>query len=223
MDKTDITAVADQYRRDGYSVVVGPGHEDLPESLAGLSPDLLARKEGEEVVVEVVSRAALKSREAFLSYWLGKVNNQPGWRFDLVINDDSPWSDKVSRDAHDLDLADIRERNLKARRTLEQGFLEPACLFAWSLAEAALRVVAGKFQVPLKNKMPAYVMKQLYTEGILSDADLDQLRRFLTIRNSVAHGLKTSDLSERRIVEMMDLTEKLLSVAEDATRPVARA
>ena len=161
MKNNFLTSVEEQYLADGYRVTVHPVKDNLPDFLAGFSPDMLAQKEGENVVVEVVTKDAMSRNIDFLEYWVGKVNSEPGWRFDMVINDPSPWSDKVSRDAIESDIEDIRRRNLEALRTLEQGFLEPACLFAWALIEAALRIVANHLNLSLKSKMPAFVMKQL--------------------------------------------------------------
>src|SRR4051812_29582591 len=138
MKLPEITTVAEQYRGDGYTVVIRPGPDDLPGFLAGFAPDMVARKGAENVAVELITKDGLNRKSHFLEYWVGKVNNQPGWRFDLVITDPSPWSDRISKDARELDIDDVRERNLEVRRSLDHGFLEPALLFAWSLAEAAM-------------------------------------------------------------------------------------
>jgi len=218
MENIDITSVAEQYRSDGYRVVVPPASSDLPEFLSGFMPDMLAKKGNENVVVKVVGRDQVNQEKHFLGYWVGKVNTQPGWRFDLVITDSSPWADKVAGDASERDIEEVREQNREVRRTLEQGLLQPASLFAWSLVEAALRILARSNAIALKNNMPAYVTKQLYSVGAISKAEFDKLQRLMTVRNSVAHGLKTSKLDERIIAEMMEMTEHLLSLAETAER-----
>lgn len=217
-EKNAITSVAEQYRLDGYRVAAPPSPEDLPDFLAGFEPTILAQKDGENVVVAVVERTELRREKHFLGYWLAKVNAQPGWRFDLVIIDSSPWTDKVLSDARERELEEIRERSRDVRRVLDQGLLEPACLFAWALLEAALRIMAKGSLTPLKNQMPDYVIRHLYTEGALSSGELEKLRQLMTIRNSVAHGLKTTKLDEHVIEEMTAMTDHFLSLAEPAER-----
>jgi hypothetical protein len=182
--------------------------------LAGFEPDAIAQKGDEKVVIKVVSRDELRKREHHLGYWLGKVNSEPGWRFDLIITNPSPWPDTISRNAHDFEIGDVRDRNLEARRILAQGFVEPACLFAWALVEASLRLVARSLEIPLADKSPSFVIKQLYTVGVISAEEFGRLQRSLAIRNSVAHGMKTPDLDEDEIAEVMAMTDKFLSVAE---------
>lgn len=221
MKKTDVASVEEQYRRDGYRVAAPPASSDLPEFLSGFMPDVLAQKDGENVVVTVVDRDQVAQQKHFLGYWVGKVNAQPGWRFDLVITESSPWTDRVAGDASERDIEEIREQNIEVRRTLQQGLLQPASLFAWSLVEAALRILARSNAIALKNNMPVYVSKQLYSVGAISRAEFDKLQRLMTVRNSVAHGLKTSKLDESVIAEMMQTTEDLLSLAEAAERSAA--
>lgn len=216
MEKTDITSVAEQYRRDGYRVAAPPTIEDLPDFLAGFMPSVLAQKDGENVVVAIVDKARLNHERHFLAYWLAKVNAEPGWRFDLVITDSSPWTDKVVGDAREQEIEELRQRNHDIRAALGQGPLEPACLFAWSLLEAALRLVARGSLTPLTNNMPTYVINHLYTEGAISSGELEKLQRLMAIRNSVAHGLKTAKLNEGVIDEMTELTEHFLSVPKIA-------
>lgn len=219
MENTDDASVAEQYRHDGYRVAAPPTADDLPDFLSGFVPSLLAQKNGENVVIAVVDKARLNEEKHFFGYWLAKVNAQPGWRFDLVITDSSPWTEKLVGDAREWEVGEIRQRNQELRKSLEHGLLEPICLFAWALLEAALRVLAKGSLTPLKSKMPNYVINQLYTEGAISNGELDKLQRLMAIRNSVAHGLKTAKLDEGVIGEMTDMTDHLLSLAAPAVRP----
>lgn len=211
MENTDIATVAEQYRRDGYRVAAPPATEELPDFLSGFTPSVLARKDGENVVVAVVDKAQLSQERHFLAYWLAKVNAEPSWRFDLVITDSSPWTEKVVGDAREREIEELRQKNDQLRSAQREGPLEPACLFAWALLEAALRLVARGSLTPLKNKMPTYVINHLYTEGAISSGEHEKLQRLMAIRNSVAHGLKTAELDKGVVDEMTDLTEHFLA------------
>src|SRR4051794_3094551 len=82
MDETKyLGIVAEQYRSEGYEVVVRPGRDQLPESLAGFALDLIARRGKETVAVEVKRRDQL--------YDVGEhselVRALPDWNYDLVV------------------------------------------------------------------------------------------------------------------------------------------
>jgi hypothetical protein len=218
MEKTDIEDIAKPYRDDGYHILLEPGRHELPEFLKGFDPGMIATKGDERVVVEVATRDQVKNQKTKknLEYWIGKVNSEPGWRFDLVIVNREPWPDPISADSKELDPEEIRARNRTIQPILSLRLIEPASLYAWSMVEAAMRVVAERFRIALVDKTPFYVMKTLYSKGVISNAEFDDLQRLMKIRNSIAHGLKTSKLDGDIPLDMMSITERLLIIAEGA-------
>ena len=213
MDQVETSRVAEEYRNDGYRLTSRP-EGPLPDFLDGFEPDFLAEKASEKVVVAVVTKDELRRREHHLGYWIGKVNAEPGWRFDLVITNPSPWPDKVAKDAREFEVDEIRARVPEARRALAHGLVEPACLFAWALAEAAMRHLARDLGILPPVLGASEVLGQLYSVGNLGPRELKRLERFLTIRNAVAHGMATPDLDEGKVAEILAMTEKFLASAE---------
>ncbi len=59
-------AVAREYRKKGYEVILEPGPSALPLFLAGFRPDLLARNENETVVIEIKSQETLSKSRAMV-------------------------------------------------------------------------------------------------------------------------------------------------------------
>ena len=51
--------LAEEYRGEGYEVVVSPTSEQLPDFLSGYHPDLLVKKGNEALIVEVKTRTSL--------------------------------------------------------------------------------------------------------------------------------------------------------------------
>src|SRR5438552_414598 len=85
-----VARVADDYRRRGYEVQVQPDANALPEFLLDFQPDLIARKPGESVIVEVKVGTRTSVAEQLRGI-AERVNQQPGWRFSLVFaNPDQP-------------------------------------------------------------------------------------------------------------------------------------
>ncbi len=136
-----VREIAERYRGQGYEVTVAPSADQLPEVLRDLSPDLIARKDDDLVIVEVKSRPHLASapRPSDLAR---VVREHPGWRFELVIvSPERPFL--APYDAEDWTAEEIGDRLSEAQLLLEAGHVEAALLLAWSATEATLRLLAA--------------------------------------------------------------------------------
>ncbi len=76
--------VANDYRQQGYDVIVAPADEQLPDFLRSFQLSMLARSPSENVVVEVRTRASLTATPK-LDKLAKVINDQDGWRIDLVV------------------------------------------------------------------------------------------------------------------------------------------
>ena len=208
-EETELEKVAAQYREGGYEVILHPGRADLPEFLRGFQPDLIARAGGESVVVEVKAKDDL-SADHQLGYLSSLVNSQPGWRFDLVLIDPRVWPDEVPRGSVERVSSEIESLVRSAERLITLGELESAVLTAWAAVEAAMREVARRQAIPLERKYPQLLLKALYSEGVLSRAEYEQLREAMKIRNAIAHGLKTAQLGPKTPKHLIDTVTRLL-------------
>lgn len=120
--------------------------------------------------------------------------------------EDSSYSPKAEGS---LQLSEIEPR-LQVARQLATDHSESAILYAWSLAEAALRLVAENEGLSLNNFDPLYLVKKLTTEGIISRSEYQVLMDALSLRNAIAHGFKTTQLSPESIYGLIDIAEQLL-------------
>ena len=113
-----------------------PPPQQLPDFLAGYTPDLIALGENESIVIEVKSRKSLASdpRARELARLL---QDRPGWRFELVVVSGEEESPYVG--AQSFDREDILRGITDAERLNEAGSMEAALLLAWASAEAAVR------------------------------------------------------------------------------------
>uniref|UniRef100_UPI0036F281D3 hypothetical protein n=1 Tax=Nostoc TaxID=1177 RepID=UPI0036F281D3 len=57
---------------------------------------------------------------------------------------------------------------------------------------------------------PLYLVKQLATEGVISKSEYQLLMNSLALRNSIAHGFKTTQITQNTVCELIELTEQLL-------------
>jgi hypothetical protein len=67
-----------------------------------------------------------------------------------------------------------------------------ALLLLWSGTEGALRRLAMHENVELESLAPAYVLKRLYTLGLLGRDQYRTLSETVRLRNQAAHGFDVS-------------------------------
>jgi hypothetical protein len=202
--------IARRYEADGYEVTVEPAPEQLPEPLASYHPDLLVRKGGETVLIEIKSRAELQKKE--LEELAAAVRQLPGWRLELVLaRPDAPVA--VPEDSVPWDQDDVRAALQQAADLLRSHYNAAALLLAWSAVEAALRLVAERERIPLERDDAAYILKRLATSGAIAGEQYHELRAAMELRNAMAHGLKPSRMDESQTRRLIEVGEDLLRTA----------
>ena len=102
------------------------------------------------------------------------------------------------------------ESQLQVARQLITQHPESAILYSWSLVEATLRLIAQKEELTLQRFDPLYLVKQLAIEGVISKSEYQLLMNSLLLRNSIAHGFKTTQITQNSVYELIELTEQLL-------------
>lgn len=92
--------------------------------------------------------------------------------------------------------------------------IESAMLYAWSLVEATLRLLTEHEGLSLQRLDSLYLVKQLVTAGVISRPEYQLLMNALSLRNAIAHGFKTTQLTQESVYELLDTTEQLLKVLQ---------
>ena len=209
LERERLLKLAEEYREKGYEVFFHPNPEDLPDFLNHYRPDMILRRGEENVVIEVKSRSSLNSSSnQYLGNLAQAVEKHPGWRFELVMTnpEDTTYSLKAEASLQKHEI----ESQLQVVRQLTTQHPESAILYSWSLVEATLRLIAQKEELSLERFDPHYLVKQLATEGIISKSEYQLLMNALPLRNSIAHGFKTTQLTQNSVSELIELIEQLL-------------
>ncbi len=211
-ERERLLKLAQEYRDKGYEVLFEPNLEDRPDFLKSYRPDMIARRGDEAVVIEVKSRTSFNSSSTqYLLDLAQLIKQHPGWRFELVMTNPE---DAVSHSEAEGSLqAPEIELRLQVARQLTAQCPEAAVLYAWSLIEATLRLVAEKEGLSLKRFDLLYLVKQLAVEGVISRAEYQLLMRALSLRNAIAHGFKTTQLTQDSVCELIEITEQLLKAS----------
>jgi REase_AHJR-like len=202
--------LANKYRNQGYEVTSHPNTEDLPDFLREYSPELIAHRGDGSIVVEVKSHSSLSSLPSEYLSGLAKVIEQhQGWRLDFVMDNSEDIFPYPSQSEGSLQQQDIEARLSIAKQIISQN-LDSAVLYAWALVEATLRLLAEKDELSLKRSDPLYLVTYLTHQGVISQSEYRLLRNALSLRNTIAHGFKTSQLTANSVDELIEVTEKLL-------------
>jgi hypothetical protein len=184
-----IERLKQKYELLGYRVIIQPAPETMPISLGSYTPDLLAIRPDSSggIVIEVKSSADRISVDR-LSEVAEKVKSLgPDWRFLLATPDDIvvPDGDEYLPTSAEL------VRKLDVVETLMRlNDPDPAILYLYAVFEGAMRAVASQRAIPVERLQSTRVRNSLYTLGLLDGDDYQLCKRFLAMRNKVAHGLK---------------------------------
>ncbi len=211
IERERLLKLAEEYRGKGYEVSFHPNSDDLPDFLRNYRPDMIARRGDEAVVIEVKSRSSLNSSSTqFLHNLAQAVEQHSGWRFELVMTnpEETIYSPKAEGS---LQESEITSR-LQIARQLSAEYPESAILYSWSLVEATLRLVAEKEGLGLRRFDSLYLVKQLATEGVISKSEYQLLTNAIALRNAVAHGFKTAQITQTSVHELIEMAEQLLRV-----------
>ncbi|MCF4126923.1 hypothetical protein [Methylobacterium sp. SyP6R] len=155
--------IARQYRTLGYDVVERPEPRHLPDFMRDTAPDLVARSDADNVVVEIKRHAALKGSNDVVGL-AERVSDRPGWRFELVVLTDEETS--TSSD-HAALIA-------RARAAAEAGLIDVACLSLLPILTAILQDVARAHGMRLTDAPARRLVDEMSFRGVLPEPLVDQ-------------------------------------------------
>ena len=91
-EREAIRQYADRYSQRGYQVSVEPAPRELPEFLRTLAPDLIARRDGENIVVEIKTSSPASFEQ--VQRLARALENRAGWKLQVVYADlaDPEWA-----------------------------------------------------------------------------------------------------------------------------------
>ncbi|QDZ38589.1 hypothetical protein FRE64_00690 [Euhalothece natronophila Z-M001] len=209
VEREELLKIAEEYRNQGYEVLMYPSAENLPDFLKNYCPDLVVRRGNEGVVIEVKSRSSLDSSSMqYLHNLAQTVEKNPGWRFKLVMRNSEEFT-YSSQAESSLQVPEIKSQ-IEVVKKLATDHPASALLYGWSLVEATLRLVAEHEGLTLARVDPPYLMKHLATEGVISRSEYQLLMNVFSLRNAIAHGFKTTQVKQESVYDLIKITEELL-------------
>jgi hypothetical protein len=201
--------IGDEYRQSGYVVTTHPDKDHLPQRLGDLGIDLLARRGEEAIAIRVKSRDQLYDLHD-VQQLAERVKGEPGWRLDLVVFPPEGGVE-VPRDGAEPDIDHIRSLAEEASRALGVGVVRASFLLAWATVEAAMREAARREEIAMDREVPRFVLKTLYSNGIISREDYDRVEHCFHVRNALVHGFAPPPFEATQVEFLLDFARRLLS------------
>jgi hypothetical protein len=191
-ERAAIKQYADWYSQQGYQVSVQPSPRELPEFLRTLAPDMIARRDGENIVVEIKTSSPASFEQ--IQRLARALEHRAGWKLQVVYADldDPEW-------APPPELPDISEltRLVSVASADEGDHGAPQFLLLWSIIEAAARHRLSSLKIPPTRRISSSaLLKMLLTGGIIEEDNYAVLRHGLAVRNAIAHGFLNQPIDE---------------------------
>lgn len=202
-------AVADQYRKEGYEVIVEPDPSLIPFDLGRYRPDLIARRGDVSLIIEVKGNTDRMSFDQ-LREIANEVRQHQGWRLVLVTADDVLNHLTAMGSDPRTSPEELSKSIERAKRLKELGDTEAAFFALWVVFERMMRAQVVRIGLPIERLAPSILIRQLYSQGELSIPSFDLAMNLMQVRNRVAHGLEVLDI-ENDYLNLKALIEGLLS------------
>lgn len=209
LEERETRRVAEELRQKGYRVVLAPHASDIPAFLGEFVPDLLAFREGDNLVVEVKG-ASVKNLERVVE----SIEREPGWTFVLVV---PPLSGTEADEIGFEEPSEIRKRLDDPAKLYADGQKVAAILLAWAVFEAAARRrVAVDGSDPARALGAEGLVRRLIHLGYLEQRAVEELRHVVRARNRAAHGDLGVGVDLEDLALLKRVTEELLHPPEAA-------
>lgn len=216
-----VSTVANKYEEKGYQVSLEPdvGAALYPDFLAGMkyTPDLIAVKEDDKVIIEVKNRKNLINNSAMQKI-SESVDAIPDWRLELHVYNDSDLNKIDTEKEKSIGKEEILSNIEKINTMVSMKYFEPAFLMSWATLEAAARRKLEREQEKNIYKNPNLLFKQLYTKGYLNYNHFNFIKKHEPLRNKIAHGLDTDNQIDETVFEKMIRIIKLLLEADHSAK-----
>ncbi|MDD5700490.1 MAG: hypothetical protein PHU23_00445 [Dehalococcoidales bacterium] len=204
-----ITQIANEYRQNGYTVIIEPSIKELPNFLSDYKPDIIAKNNNESVIIEIISHSNIL-KESQLSRIAEIIESHPGWRFELVMTNPKG-NTLISSEARLPKVEEVSKRLTKAKKLVSDTDYEVAIAIAWSALEGLLRLIGRSENITLERQSSTYVIKRLYSLGLVDSESYQELFKINKIRNSIVHGLVEPNLNSSEILGFIETVRKILT------------
>ncbi len=201
------TRVARKYKRLGYEVEQNPRPNALPDFLSDVTPDIVARSDSDNVIIEVKRHSSLKGSNDLVKL-AERVSAHPDWRLELVVPDDA--RDQSSR-GHDQSFQRLTE---KIDFAISLKLYDLAYVYLIGVLIGIAHDLALANNLKARNISDKAIFMDLGFKGLLPENLLQSCLKALDARNEFirldADAEGASEGEVRRLIELCEQLNELL-------------
>jgi uncharacterized protein YutE (UPF0331/DUF86 family) len=195
-----------ELEQDGYEVFIQPQPPILPIFLKDFRPDAIARRNGENLVIEIVK--TLQGRDQALAAMTSSIRAHPGWELRVIVV--NPITGITGLTKQSLEV--IRQSVHEVSMLVASGHYRAALLMAWSTFEALARLtMPSDFERP---QSPGRLVQMLAQEGYLTPSEADVLRGLAAKRSVLIHGNVQTEVSKTEAEAFVAILNKLIETQQ---------
>jgi uncharacterized protein YutE (UPF0331/DUF86 family) len=195
-------AVADDYRRQGYTVKLHPKRADLPSFTKSLRPDLVAVRGAEKRLIVIKDRFEVASKPVSSSL-IERMKEHPGWALEFYYVKGQRDVLETIEETQALRPKEIAKRTSEARKLLLDGHWEAALVLVWSALEAVMRNFAAKRNLKIRGGAEA-ISSSLVASGYLNHSHHRLFQQVVPIRNALVHGFRNPEVNNETILRLIE-------------------
>ena len=179
--------LAEEYQRLGYTVIVDPQPALIPSFLGEYRPELVATKDGENLLFDVKLEGARDVAE----FWrmVAEVKRHAGWKLTGITVPNVDPEVNTSGVLSDLDVdglrQQLREIDLLSRDPQLLSVILPKL---WVVYIAALRLLAIQEGFDRDGDADYGRLVRAQSNGLISNAECEEGRALMILRNRVVNG-----------------------------------
>jgi hypothetical protein len=219
-ERTRVLELIQEYRAKGYVVTEPRNPEDLPEFLRGYNyvPDLIARSDNENLIVEVKSSENVATLNA-LTEISELVNAQKDWQFVLVFTNPRQEKAPTSPATSPARVAQLLNKARHVASLEDPALLEAWFIYAWVAAEASLEFLAARDKKNARRPTGALTyIRNLAMQGELDRKDAQRLEQLYKVRSAFLHSGSDARVTAGDVEWLQGFAESLLIATENDER-----
>lgn len=206
-EKRRLKEIVKEYLSKGYEVRLEPTVKERPSFLRNYKPDLVAISPNDNVVIEVKTSSSLKAKQTAINRLAKIIDNQPNWRFELIV------TNPRFEEAKLLSILEIKDGLDKSRKLLKQGFPDASLVLAWGAIEAMLRRALSKTDIRRISALK--LVKTAYSLGFVNKQQFEVLERCVEFRNKIIHGFGYESNLDKVADKLLGVGRSLLDKTKD--------
>jgi uncharacterized protein YutE (UPF0331/DUF86 family) len=196
-------AVLDEVAADledaGYTVLMRPSRQLIPDFLRAIEPDAVAIGRDPKLVIEVTREGPRSAEKVKRIQRL--LEGHPEWQLKVFL-DRTERATVGSASAEQIHATLDNVRDLSTR-----GDVRAAMLLAWATFEALARhLEPTKFERP---QTPGRLVEVLASLGHVVPSEADKIRALVPVRNSLIHGDFSASVSAADVNHFVEILEDL--------------